>query len=204
MPLNNASFCQLAQASPFSGMWIPIHSLLELLILSISSSAIREIEVMCEAGHASIAYFYFDFRDAHKQRWRDLLPSLLTQLSSLSGPPCDLLSHLYSTHDNGARQPSDDVLTHCLKEMLTLPDQHSTYLIMDTIDECPDSSGIPSPRERVLDFVKSPVEFRLPNLHLCVTRRPEIDIRYVPELLTSCRVSLHDQTGQNKKISWSM
>jgi hypothetical protein len=117
----------------------------------------------------------------------------------LSGPRCDLLSHLYSTHDNGARQPSDDVLTHCLKEMLTLPDQLPTYLIMDAIDECPDSSGIPSPRERVLELVKSLVEFRLPNLHICVRSRPEIDVRNVLEPLTSCRVSLHDQTGQKKR-----
>jgi len=169
-------------------------------MLSISSSVIREIEAMSEAGHASIAYFYFDFRDAHKQHWRDLVLSLLTQLSSRSGPRCDLLSYLYSKHDSGARQPSDNVLTNCLKEMLTLPDQHPIYLIMDAIDECPDSSGIPSPRERVLQLVKKLVEFRLPNLHICVTSRPEIDIRNVLEPLTSRRVSLHDQTGQKKDI----
>jgi len=169
-------------------------------MLFISSSVIREIEAICEAGHASIAYFYFDFRDAHKQHWRNLVPSLLTQLSSRSGPRCDLLSYLYSTHDSGAQQPSDDVLTHCLKEMLVLPDQHPIYLIMDAIDECPDSSGIPSPRERILELVKSLVEFGLPNLHICVTSRPEIDIRNVLEPLTSRRVSLHDQTGQKEDI----
>jgi len=84
----------------------------------------------------------------------------LNKLSSRSAPRCDLLSHLYSTHDSGARQPSDDVLTHCLKDMLMLPDQHPIYSIMDAIDECPDSSGIP---------LKTLVEFRLPNLHICVT-----------------------------------
>ena len=77
---DNASFCQLAQARVFSGVWILMYFFLGLLMLSISSTVIREIEAMCEAGHASIAYFYFDFRDTHKQHWRDLVPSPLSQL----------------------------------------------------------------------------------------------------------------------------
>src|SRR5258708_17211972 len=46
----------------------------------------RSIEAMCKAGNASMAYFYFDFRDANKQGLRDLLLSLLTQLSASSNP----------------------------------------------------------------------------------------------------------------------
>jgi hypothetical protein len=147
-----------------------------------------------------MGYFYFDFRDANKQHWRDLVPSLLTQLSARSGPRCDILTHLYSTHDSGARQPSDDVLTKCLREMLTVLDYRTCYLILDAIDECPNTSGIPSPRERVLRFVKDLIDLRLPNLRVCVTSRPEIDIRNVLEPLTCCRLSLHDQTGQRKDI----
>jgi hypothetical protein len=39
-----------------------------------------------------------------------------------------------------------------------------------------------------------------PQLHICVTSRPEVDIRDVLESLTSRRVSLHDQNGQKKDI----
>jgi hypothetical protein len=84
--------------------------------------------------------------------------------------------------------------------MLTLPDQRPTYVIIDALDESPDTSGIPSPRERVLQLVKELVELHLPDLRICVTSRPEIDIREVLEPLTSLRVSLHDQTGQKKDI----
>jgi hypothetical protein len=122
---------------------------------------------MCDAGQASMGYFYFDFRDTSKQHWRDLVPSLLTQLSARSGPHCDILSRLYSDHDSGARQPSDETLTQCLNEMLTLPDQRPVYLIMDALDECPNISGIPSPRDQVLRLVKDLVELHLPNLHMC-------------------------------------
>jgi hypothetical protein len=44
----------------------------------ISSTVIEDIKALCDDGQASMAYFYFDFRNANKQSLRDLLPSLLT------------------------------------------------------------------------------------------------------------------------------
>ncbi|KAI0265231.1 hypothetical protein BGY98DRAFT_1103165 [Russula aff. rugulosa BPL654] len=146
-------------------------------------------------------YFYFDFRNANKQSLRDLLPSLLTQLSARSSPRCDILSELYSVHDNGKNQPSDIVLTKCLQDMLSLPDQSPIYLIMDALDESPVTSEIPPARERVLQLLKELVDLGLPNLHICITSRPEIDIRNAIEPLTSLRVSLHDETGQKEDIA---
>jgi hypothetical protein len=156
---------------------------------------------MCNAGQASMAYFYFDFRDANKQGLHDLVHSILTQLSACSRPRCDILSDLYSAHEQGKKQPSDNILAKCLKEMLTLPDQCPTYLIIDALDESPNAPGIPSHRERVLQLLEELVNLSLPNLHICVTSRPEIDIRNVLEPLTSRRVSLHDQTGQKEDIA---
>jgi hypothetical protein len=88
-----------------------------------------------------------------------------------------------------------------LKEILALPDGHPIFLIIDALDECPDSHGIPSPRERLLQLVKELVELRFPYLHICVTSRPEIDIREVLGPLTPRQVSLHDQTGQKEDIA---
>jgi len=147
-----------------------------------------------------MAYFYCDFRDISKQNRRDLLPSLVIQLSSRSDPYCDILSSLYLKHDSGAKKPSEDDLMKCLKEMVTLPGQIPVYIIIDALDECPDSSGLPTQREQVLDLLKDLVKLPLPNLHLCVTSRPEFDIRNAIEPLTSRRVSLHDQSGQKKDI----
>jgi hypothetical protein len=155
---------------------------------------------MSKAGNASMAYFYFDFRDANKQGPRDLLLSLLTQLSASSNPRYDTLLNLYFAHDEGKKQPSDTILAESLKEMLALPDQSPIYLIIDALDESPDTSGIPSPRERVLELVKELVDLGHPHLRICVTSRPEIDIRDVLAPLTSLLVSLHDQSGQRKDI----
>ena len=162
---------------------------------------IEDIRSLCEDGQASMAFFYFDFRNANKQCLRDLLLSLLTQLSARSTARCDILSKLYSDHDDGKMQPSDNVLTKCLKDMLTLPGQHPIYIIMDALDESSATSGIPSPRERVLQLVTELVDLRHQKLHICVTSRPEIDIKDVLEPLTSRRVSLHDQTGQKKDVA---
>jgi hypothetical protein len=155
---------------------------------------------MCNAGLASMAYFYFDFKDNYKQGRLDMIPSLLTQLSAQSKRCRDILSRLHSTHNHGAQMPTGGVLTKCLKDMLSLPGQCPVYIVMDAIDECPDIPGVPSPREDTLELLKELIELRLPNLRLCVTSRPEIGIRAVLEPLPSHRVSLHDETGQKKDI----
>ena len=147
-----------------------------------------------------MAYFYFDFRDVDKQNLSNLLPSLLIQLSARSNHCCDILSRLYSSHDRGVREPNDQTMIESLKEMLTLETQGSTYIILDALDECPITSTIPSPREEVLDFVDELVGLHLPNVHVCVTSRPEHDIQTVFKDLTLHAVSLHDESGQQDDI----
>jgi len=167
---------------------------------SLSSTIIQDIEAMQEAGQARMGYFYLDFRDASKQHRHDLLTSLLFQLSARSVSRCDILSRLHATHDGGARQPTDQTLTECLEKMLTLPGQRPTYLIIDALDESPDTSGIPSPREQVLQLITELVELRLPDLQICVTSRPEVDIQHVSWRLNSLSVTLHNQCGQRNDI----
>ena len=147
-----------------------------------------------------MAYFYFDFRDLEKQHIRNLLPSLLIQLSAQSEPRRDILSRLYLAHDNGEKKPRVGVMIQCLRDMLTISDKQPIYIILDALDECPNSSGIPSPREQVLSLVEDLVNLRLSHLHVCVTSRPEFDIRATLGPVALHSVSLHDQSGQKKDI----
>ena len=147
-----------------------------------------------------MAYFYFDFRDTDKQNLQKALPSLLTQLSASSDGRCEILSRIYEAHDNGARKPSTGTMVASLKEILALPGQGPTYIILDALDECPITSGIPSARKQVIDFLKDLVGLQLSNLHICVTSRPEIDIRVALEPLAFHTVSIHDQSGQKQDI----
>ena len=148
-----------------------------------------------------MAYFYFDFKDIDKQKLSNLLPSLLIQLSARSDPCCDILSRLYSLHDRGVRKPSDRAMVECLKEMLTVKAERPTYIIMDALDECPITSTVPSPREEVLELAEELVGLHLPNVHLCVTSRPEHDIHAFLKDLTPRAVSLHNESGQQQDIA---
>jgi hypothetical protein len=170
------------------------------LSLASSSGIIRDIDRLSAAGLALMAYYYFDFRDTDKQHRRGLLSSLLCQLCAESDPCYDILSRLYLSHAGGTREPSDSALTECLMEMLQLEGQPAIYIIIDALDECPNSSGMPTPREKVLELLEDLIDYELPNVHLCVSSRPEFDIRNVLEPIAPFRVSLHDETGQKKDI----
>ena len=166
-----------------------------------SSSIIKDIIAVCETGSAIMAYFYFDSKDLNKQTCHDLLRSLVSQLSTRSSPCCDILHRIYKTHEEGAQQPSEDTLKACLKEMLKLPGQGPIFIILDALDECSESPGIPSPLNEVLQLVKELVELRLGGLHICATSRPEVDIRGVLEPLAVHSVCLHGESGQKTDIA---
>ena len=155
-----------------------------------------------DAGQASLAFFYFDFRDKDKkQDFRNFISSLLVQLSAYSNPCCEIISRLYSSHGKGTQQPSNGALTNCLQEMISAVAQQPIYIIVDALDECPNFSGIPTPRKVVLSLLEGLVHLGLPNLHICITSRPEADIQKALEPVVHSAVSLHDETGQKKDIS---
>jgi hypothetical protein len=174
---------------------------LEILMPPSSSAIVQDVLALREAGLAALAYFYFDYRDLNKQNLHSALPSILTQLSTRSDSCCDILSHVYTAHGNGADKPSTEAMVTCLKEMLALPDQGPVYIILDALDECPNTSGTPSPRKEVLDFLKDLVSLRLSDLHICVTSRPEFDIQAALGPLASYSISIHDENGQKMDIA---
>ena len=145
-----------------------------------------------------MAYYYFDFRDDKKQDCYGLLSSLILQLSLESDPCCNILSKLYSD-DNCARKPTLIALKKCMKDMLSQPGQGPIYIIVDALDEC-SNSGIPSPRSKILELIKELAGLELPNVHICVASRPEIDIQKVLESLNTLQISLHNETGQEADI----
>jgi hypothetical protein len=146
-----------------------------------------------------VVYYYFDFRDAHKQTRQGLISSLLLQFASESDHCYEILSRLYEAHSRGVRKPADVALLHCLKDML---EQHrqATYIIIDAIDECPNNTDFPTPREKVLEFLEGLIDLQLPHIRICIASRPEVDIRRTLEPLTSLRVSLHEESGQREDI----
>jgi NACHT domain len=168
-----------------------------------SSSIIQDIIATKKAGLASLAFFYCDFREDQKKDLRGLLSSLLVQLCHQSDSYSDILFEFYSEHDEGSRHPSNDELTRCLTDLLKLPGHAPVYVIVDALDECPNTSAtsaIWSPRTKVLNLIEELIKAPFPNLRLCVTSRPETDIKDVLDTLTFHSVSLHDEGGQKRDI----
>jgi hypothetical protein len=166
----------------------------------VSSTIIEEIDAMRKSGLASLAVFYYDFREDQKKDRRGLLSSVLVQLCHQSNSCYDILSKFYLDHDNGHRQPSDDALVGCLEDIVKLPRQAPVFLIVDGLDECPNTSALSSPRQKVLILLKDLVDSQHPNLRICVTSRPEADIKVVLEPKSFRSVSLHDEEGQKEDI----
>jgi hypothetical protein len=154
---------------------------------------------MRKSGLASLAMFYYDFREDQKGV-RGLLSSVLVQLCRQSDAYCDVLSKLYSEHDDGQERPSDRRLVRCLKDILEVPRQAPIFLIVDGLDECPNKPALSSPRKQVLLFLKSLIDSRFPNLRICITSRPEPDIKDTLEVLAFRSISLHDESGQKEDM----
>ncbi|EMD34291.1 hypothetical protein CERSUDRAFT_125476 [Gelatoporia subvermispora B] len=165
------------------------------------TAIIEDIKRLCLIQQKSIlVYFYCDFQDAAKQNVRGLLSHLLVQFSAESQYCNQLLSRLWSSHRSGSQQPSEDDLRQCLKRMLEHLADHYLYIIIDALDECP-SAGLRSHRKDVLDLIQTIIGWRCRNVHMCVTSRPELDIREALDVLSPRSVSLHAEDGQADEIS---
>jgi hypothetical protein len=144
-------------------------------------------------------YYYFDFRDSEKQDCYGLLSSLILQLSVNSEPCSNILSKLYS--DVGpVLKPTLIALKTGIKDMLSQPGNGPIYIVVDGVDECPNSSGTPSARREVLDLIKELVELKRSNVHVCVASRPEVDVQMVFGSLEPLQISLDNEIGQRADI----
>jgi len=170
---------------------------------SISSAIINDIKNIRRERSVLVAYHYFDYKDASKRHLHGLLASLLFQLSDDTDCCRDVLHEVHKSCRDGSEQPSDAELVVCLNTMIRLSGQLPIFIIMDALDECPNTTGFPSARDEVLKFVKDLVGSNHPNLFICITSRPEQDIQAVLNPLTSLssRVALHEESGQKEDIN---
>ena len=112
----------------------------------------------------------------------------------------NILSKFYSEYPHGSRHAGHDVLAGVLKNLLKHPGHAPVYLIVDALDECPNTSSIPSPRDEVLNLIEELIKSEIPNLRICVTSRSETDIKHFLDPLVLHTISLHDEGGQKRDI----
>jgi Cdc6-like AAA superfamily ATPase len=122
-----------------------------------------------------LLYFYFDFTDSGKQTLEDVVRSLISQLYRRRRDTQTSLDSLFSSHENGQRQPSCESLCKVFLQMVN--QANDVYVVLDALDECKTRKG--SPSEGILLWLKTLVQLDQRNVHLLVTSRPEHDIKTV-------------------------
>jgi len=137
---------------------------------TILSSAI--IEDLAGQSSNPLLYFYFNFNDASKQTFENMVRSLISQLYYKREDTRMQLDSLFSSCDDGRRQPNFESLCQCLLNMIRLVDE--VWIVLDALDECRTRTGPPT--EGLLSWMKDLLNPEHRNVHLLVTGRPEQDI----------------------------
>ena len=115
----------------------------------------------------AVAYFYFDFRNTDCQ-YGGMIRSLVSQLAAQCMNPPNPLELLYSSCDEGARQPRACDIRQTLQGLVKK--FHDTFIIIDALDECKE-------REQLLGDIRDFVRWQLGGLHILVTSRREGGIK---------------------------
>jgi Cdc6-like AAA superfamily ATPase len=122
-----------------------------------------------------LLYFYFDFTDAGKQTLDNVIRSLISQLYHKRKDTQKLLDSLFSTCDDGRRQPTCESLCKVFLQMINQAQE--IYIVLDALDECRTRKG--PLLEGLLAWIRSLSDLEQRNVHLLVTSRPEHDIELV-------------------------
>lgn len=96
------------------------------------------------------------FREDQKKGFRRLLSSVSVQLCRRSDSYSGFLSDLRSGHDDsfdgfdGFDDPRDDTVVHYLKRLLKLSRQAPIFLMVNALDEYPNTPALSFPLEKFL------------------------------------------------------
>uniref|UniRef100_A0A0D2YDA8 NACHT domain-containing protein n=1 Tax=Fusarium oxysporum (strain Fo5176) TaxID=660025 RepID=A0A0D2YDA8_FUSOF len=138
--------------------------------------------------HTTLAFF-FDFSDPRKQKLEDLLRSLADQLYHTGNEAARRLDSLFTSHDDGRRQPDTGALSACVDTMIQIAGK--VFIIIDALDEC-------TKREELLHWIRG---LASSNAQLLVTGRPEAEFQgEIPRSFDERNCVLLDKQAVNTDI----
>ncbi|KAI7761735.1 hypothetical protein LZL87_013585 [Fusarium oxysporum] len=133
--------------------------------------------------------FFFDFSDPRKQKLEDLLRSLAVQLYHTGNEAASRLDSLFTSHDDGRRQPDMNALSACVDTMIQTAGK--VFIIIDAIDEC-------TARKELLQWLK---HLASRKAQLIVTGRPEVEFQSaIPRSFNEHNCILLDKQAVNADI----
>jgi len=136
----------------------------------LSSAIVKNLESIL--SFQPLLYFYFDFSDTAKQTLDSMVRALINQLYYKQIETSQQLDSLFSTHEDGRRQPTSESLCKILLDMIEQVKE--VWIVLDALDECRTRRG-PS-TEGILSWIKEVLNSEQRNVHLLITSRLEHDI----------------------------
>jgi hypothetical protein len=137
----------------------------------LSSAIIKNLDSVLSSQ--PLLYFYFDFTDTGKQTLDSMVRTLIIQLYYKRVETSQQLDSLFSSCQDGRRQPTSELLRKVLFDMI---DQvKEVWLVLDALDECRARSG--SSEEGVLSWIQEVLDSDQRSVHLIVASRPEHEIK---------------------------
>lgn len=137
--------------------------------------------------------FFFDFNDTRKQTLDDLLRSLAFQLYHTEKEATKVLDRLFTSNDEGLRQPDVNALSACVESILQSSPRIT--VVLDALDEC-------TTRDKLLSWVgRLSSSSDTKKTKLIVTGRPEAEFqREIPRLFGEDNCKMLSKEAVNADI----
>lgn len=136
----------------------------------LSSTIIKNLDSILSSQ--PLLYFYFDFNDVGKQTLESMIRALISQLYYKHIETSQQLDTLFSSCEDGRRQPTCRLLCEAFLHMIEQVKE--VWLVLDALDECCTRKGPLT--EGLLSWIKEVLNSEQRNVHLLVTSRLEQDI----------------------------
>lgn len=154
---------------PFSGTVFRSISSKYRTHLFLSSEIIEQTTEYCKTrDHYQLAYFFFSFRDTEKQKASNLSRSILAQLLEQIDHIPTTIQAFYEQYQHGV--PSERGAMNSIRDLIT---KSQTYIIVDALDECPNTKD---ERVELCNILKTMHSWNCERLHILVTSRKEADL----------------------------
>ncbi|KAK1958640.1 purine and uridine phosphorylase, partial [Colletotrichum sublineola] len=155
----------------------------------LSTTVIDHLE---ETGAHLTLSFFFNFNDTRKQTLEDLLRSLAFQLYRIGTEATKILDRLFTSSDDGHRQPGVSALSTCVE--LMLQSSPNIAVVLDALDES-------TTRDELLSWVRQLSSNSKTNIKLIVTGRPEAEFqRSIPQPFGENNCKLLNKEAVNADI----
>ena len=137
--------------------------------LFLSSEIIEQTTEYCKTrDHYQLAYFFFSFRETEKQKASNLSRSILAQLLEQIDHIPTTIQAFYEQYQHGV--PSERGVMNSIRDLIT---KSQTYIIVDALDECPNTED---ERAELCNILKTMHSWNCERLHILVTSRKEADL----------------------------